>query len=97
MISYKSIDSNEGIDFNKSKESIKCMICRYYYFKSVGFKYQPYVCNGCHDFYMGVMSLSDFFIWNVKGVNYRVYTCNISKQEEVDILNNSNLDDKGVL
>ena len=42
------------------------MICRYYYFKSVGFKYQPYVCNGCHDFSMGVMNLSDFFIWNIK-------------------------------
>ena len=54
MISYEKIECSEGIDLNKSKESVKCMICRYYYFKSIGFKYQPYVCNGCHD-----LSMSD--------------------------------------
>ena len=97
MISYERIDFSEGTDLHKSKESIKCMICRYYYFKSVSFKYQPFVCNGCHDFSMGVMNLSDFFIWNIKGNNYRVYASGVSKQEAVNILNNSNLDDKGVL
>ena len=56
MISYERIDCSEGIDINKSEESIKCAICRYYYFKSIGFKYQPYVCNGCHDFSIGVMN-----------------------------------------
>ena len=80
MISYENIDCSEGIDNNKSKESIKCMICSYYFFKSVGFKYQPYVCKGCHDFSMGVISLSDFFIWNIKGNNYRVYASGVSKQ-----------------
>ena len=44
MISYERIDCSEGIDFNKGKNSVKCMICGYYYFKGIGFKYQPYVC-----------------------------------------------------
>ena len=50
MISYKRIDKSEGIDFNKGENSVKCMICNYYYFKDIGCKYQPYVCNRCHDF-----------------------------------------------
>ena len=59
MISYERIDRSEGIDFNKRENSVKCMICNYYYFKDLGFKYQPYVCNGCHDFSMTVQNLSD--------------------------------------
>ena len=80
MISYERIDKNEGIDFNKSKDSIKCMICNYYYFKDIGFKYQPYVCNACHDFSMGVQVLSDFFIVTVGNIDYRVYIANVDKK-----------------
>ena len=72
MISYERIDFSEGIDLNKTSESVKYMICYYYYFKDIGFKYQPYVCNGCHDFSMTVQVLSDFFILNVKDVDYRI-------------------------
>ena len=50
MISYERIDCSQGIDLNKSKESVKCMICHYSCFKDV-FKYQPYVCNRCRDCY----------------------------------------------
>ena len=38
------------------------MICMYDF--SDGLKYQPYVCNECHDFSMTVINLSDFFILN---------------------------------
>ena len=81
MISYERIDCSEGIDLDKGEESIECIICRYHYFKNVGFKYQPYVCNGCHDFSMGVMNLSDFFIWNIKNVDYRVYVVGVDKKD----------------
>ena len=59
MISYERIDKSEGIDFNKGENSVKCIICNNYYFKDIGFKYQSYVCNGCHDFSMTVQNLSD--------------------------------------
>ena len=62
MISYERIDCSEGIDFSKSKQSVKYMICNYSYFKGVGFKYQPYVCNGCHDFSMAVQILKELAI-----------------------------------
>ena len=95
MISHERIGCSKEIDFNKSKESMKCMICGYYYFKDIGFKYRPYVSNECHDFSMTVMSLSDFFILNIRGVDYRVYISGINEKEVVNISNNSELGDKG--
>ena len=73
------------------------MFCNYYYFKDIGFKYQPYVCNGCHDFGMDVQVLSDLFIATVKNIDYRVYISDIDKKAAVNILNNSVLSDKGVI
>ena len=49
MIEYKRIDISEGIDVNKKKLSQECDICHYQYFKDIGFKNEPYLCNGCHD------------------------------------------------
>ena len=45
MLQYERIDISEGIDFDKSNKSVKYMICHYRYFKYIGFKHQPYVCN----------------------------------------------------
>ena len=80
MISYERIGRTKEIDFNKGDNSIKCMICSYYYFKDIGFKYQPYVCNECHDFSMTIMNLSEFFILNIMDDDYRVYISNIDKK-----------------
>ena len=80
MISYERIDCSEGIDFNIGENSVKCMICNYFYFKKIGFKYQPYVCNGCHDFSMTVQNLSDFFILSVRKIDYRVYISGVDKK-----------------
>ena len=40
-------DVFEGIDINKTSESKACDICQYWYLLDKGFKFQPYVCNGC--------------------------------------------------
>ena len=71
------------------------MICHYWYFKDVGFKYQPYICNGCRDFSMIVQNLDDFVILRVKGVDYRCVV-NLSKKDAISLLNNSVLDNEGV-
>ena len=44
-ISYKNvtvrkIDASEGIDTNKTSASKECMLCHYWYFKNVGFKFE---------------------------------------------------------
>ena len=97
MLGYERIDISEGIDLHKSNKSVECMICHYCYFKDVGFKYQPYVCNGCHDFSMIVQKSDDFVILRVKGVGYRYCVVNMSKIDIISLLNNSVLDNKGVL
>ena len=72
------------------------MICHYWYFDT-GFKYQPYVCNACHDFNMTAQNLSDFFIVTVKNADYRCYIVGVNKNNAINLLNNSVLADKGVL
>ena len=49
MLEYERIDISEGTDVNKINFSKECNICHYSYFKGIGFKYEPYLCNGCHD------------------------------------------------
>ena len=56
-LSYKNfivqkINFSEGIDINKTSASNECMLCHYWYFKEVGFKFEPHVCNKCHDILM---------------------------------------------
>ena len=94
MISYERINKSEEINFEK--KGSECMICHYWYF-SDGFKYQPYVCNGCHDFSMTVQNFNDFFIATVKNIAYRVYIDGVDKKTAIYLLNNSVLDDKGVI
>ena len=62
MLQYERINISKRIDFNKTNKSAECMISHYWCFKNIGFKYQPYVCNGCHDFSMIVQNLDDFLI-----------------------------------
>ena len=49
MLGYDRIDISEGTDINKSSASKECDICHYWYFKDIGFKYKPCLCNDCHD------------------------------------------------
>ena len=50
MLEYERIDISEGIDVNKTNLSKECDICHYWYFKDIGFKYEMYLCNGCHGY-----------------------------------------------
>ena len=97
MLQYGRFDISEVIYFDKSNKSVECMICHYWYFKDIGFKYQPYVCNGCHDVSMIVQNLDNFLILRVKSVDYRCCVVNMSKNDAISLLNNSLLDNKGVL
>ena len=93
----KKIDVSEGIDTNKISASKECMLFHYWYFKDVGFKSKPHVCNKCHDVLMNAYNLKNIAILNVKGVNFRCILWGISRDEAVNRLNNSVLEDKGVL
>ena len=89
MLQYERIDIPEGIDINKSDKSKECVICHCWYFKDIGYKYEPYVCYECHDLSMVAYNLNDFMILNVKSVDYRCYVFNMSKNDAIKLLNNS--------
>ena len=83
MLQYDRIDVSEGIDTNKTSASKECDICYYWYFKDVGFKYEPYICNGCHDISMMAYELKNIVMLNVKGVDYICILWGISKWQMV--------------
>ena len=57
----------------------ECMVCHYWYFKDIGYKYESHVCNKCHDLLMVVYDLKNFMILNIKGVDYRCYVFKVNK------------------
>ena len=73
------------------------MLCHYWYFKDIGYKFQPYACNRCHDLSMMVCDLDGFMILNIKGVCYRCFVCSMSNNAATKRLNNSHLGYKGTL
>ena len=98
MLEYGKIDISEGIDVNKTSLSKEYDICHYWYFKDIGFKYEKYLCNGCHDLMQKAMSFNNIAIVYVKGNAYRINFWYMSKDDAINLLNGSNLVDKrGVL
>ena len=88
MLQYERINISERTDTNKTNASKECMLCHYWYFKDVGFKFEPNVCNKCHDVLVTAYELKNITLLNRKGVDYRCILWVISKNETVNILNN---------
>ena len=98
MLGYERINISEVIDINKTNLSKECDICHYCYFKDIGFKYEPYLCNGCHDLMQKAMGFNNIAIVYIKGSAYRIHFGYMSKDDAINIMNSSNLVDKrGVL
>ena len=98
MLEYDRFDISECIDVNKTSASKGRDICHYWRFKDIGFRYEPYLCSGCHDLMEKALSFNDAGFVYVKGSAYRIYFWYISKDGEISIMTDSNLVDKmGVL
>ena len=98
MLECDRIDISEGIAVKKTNASKECKICHYRYLKVIGFKYEPHLCNGCHGLIQKAVSFNDVAIVYVKGSAYRIQFWYMSKDDAINIMNNSNLIDKmGVL
>ena len=61
------------------------MICHYWYFKAIAYKY---------DLSMMVYDLNDFMILNLKCVDYRCLVLKMSRNDATKLLINSVLDNK---
>ena len=97
MLQYEKIIVSEGIYVNKTSLSKECMLSHYWYFKDVGFKFEPHVCNKCHAVLMTAYELKTIEILNVKGAAFTCILRGISEDEAINRLNNSVLEDKGLL
>ena len=98
MLEYERIDVSEVIGVNKINLSKELDICHYWYFKDIGFKYERYLFNGCHDLMQKAMGFNNIAIVNIKGSAYRIHFWYMGKDDAINIMNGSNLVDKrGVL
>ena len=62
MLQEEKLSISEGIDTNnKTSASKKCILCHYWYFKEIGFKFERHVCNKCHDVLMTTNELKKVF------------------------------------
>ena len=52
MLYYDRNDVSRGIDLNKTSTSKTCITFHYWYILYKGFRFQPTVCNGCHNVLM---------------------------------------------
>ena len=60
--------------------------------------YEPHLCNGCHGLLQKAVIFNNVAIVYVKGSAYRINFWYISKDDPINMMNNSSLNDKmGVL
>ena len=97
MLKYEKINVLEAIDVNKTSVSKECELCRYWFFKDIGFKFEEHVCNRCHDLLTTAHSLKNIAILSTRGNTFRCLLKGISKSEGLKRLNNSVTYGRGVL
>ena len=75
-LEYGRTDVSEGIYINKIDDSRECIVCHYWYFFEIDFRFQLKVCDGCHDLMMlQLFLLMEVIIEFIFGI--RVRTTNI--------------------
>ena len=86
MLFFVRTKVSKGIDVNKTSASL--------YFFNYSVRFQPNVCNSCHDLLMMSMNLSDIATLNIKCSDYRCIISLISKIEAIKLMQNANLTEK---
>ena len=94
MLEYNTIYISEGIDVNKTNPSKEWDICHYWYFLDKKSLYEPCLCNGSHDLMQRAMNFNDDAIVSVKGSDYRIHFWYMSKNDAINKMKNSNLNEK---
>ena len=97
MLEYDRIDISEGIDVNKANASKEYDIFHYWYLKDISFKYEPYLFNGYHGLMQKAINFNDVAIVSIKESDYRIHFWYMSKNDAINIMKNSNLNEKSGL
>ena len=90
-------DIPEEIGINKINASKEFDICHYRYIKDISFKYEPYLYSGWQDSMQKAMNFDDVAIVSVKRSDYWIQFWYMSKNNAINIMNNSNLNEKSRL
>ena len=69
----------------------------FWYFKDAGFRFKAHVSNKRHDVLTNAYELKDIAILSVAGVDFRRILWGITKDEAVNRLKNSALEEKSLL
>ena len=91
MLEYDRIEVSEGIDVNKTDGLHKGIIYNYWYFLNINFRFQPKVCNGCHDLMQKAMILNDVAIVFVQENDYSIHFWYMSNDETINLFRNADL------
>ena len=91
---YVRIDVSNGISVNKTSASKECDTYQYWYFLYYSFKFQPNVCNRCHDLLTMSVNLSNIAISNIECSNCRCIISLISNNEAMNLMQNADLTEK---
>ena len=62
-----------------------------------GFKYEPYLCKCCYDLMQKAMNVNDIAIVSIKGNDYRIHFWHMNKDEAIELMKNSDLNEKNGL
>ena len=89
ILEYDSTDISEETGVNKINASNECDICHYWYFLNIGFKFEPYVCNRCHDIIQKAINFNDVAIVSIKRSDNRNYFQYMRKDDIMNIMKKS--------
>ena len=85
------IDLSERIDVEKADGSCQCIICHYWCFLDINFKFRQEVCNNCHDLMHKAISFNDFAMASVIRNDYRIHFLYMSKNKAINSFKNVDL------
>ena len=69
-LEYNRVDVSVGIVINNICGLRECIMNRYWYFLEINFRFEPEVCDGCHDLMQKTMSFNNVANVSVKENDY---------------------------
>ena len=95
MLEYDRIDLSEGIDATQNKlVSRECNLCNFWYFVHKNFKYQMYLCDGCHDMSMKAISMKNLAIVYSRSNAHRINFAFMTLNEAINLIDSFNIVNK---
>ena len=82
---------SEEIDINETADSCECIICHYWYFLEINFRFQLNVCDGSHDMTQKYISFNNASITTVRRNYNTFHFWGMNKSKAVNMMKNPDL------